>query len=209
MIARLRKSASALAPDQRLAGGLALLLFVTMFLPWYSRSAVGVVDRRPVAASDSLSAFQVFSFVEAAVLLVAIAVLTLLFHRGERRAFHLPGGDGTVIAGAGIWVCLLVFYRQFDQPEPDNVGGIVADTGVSWGIFITFLVGGALAFSGVRIRAAGHVEPPLPGEPPATSLQKTRVQETRVAERPRRRPQPSVEPDPVDRGDQLSFDDGD
>ena len=49
-------------------------------------------------------------------LLVSVAVLALLFARGERRAFHLPGGDGVVVLLAGAWVAVLVFYRMFDKP---------------------------------------------------------------------------------------------
>ena len=95
-----------LAPDQRLAAGAAIALFFTMFLPWYSKSAVGVRRGLPVKVQDSLSAFQAFSFVEAAVLLVAAGVLYLVFARGEGKAFHLPGGDGTVILAAGVWATL-------------------------------------------------------------------------------------------------------
>ena len=82
-------SASRLAPRSA--------LFVTMFLPWYSRTRSSTPHgqrRCRVATSD---AFQVFSFVEAAVLLVAVGVLVLLFARAEGRDFQLPGGDGTVV----------------------------------------------------------------------------------------------------------------
>jgi hypothetical protein len=63
------------------------------------------VDGRPQTESVTRSAFGVYSFVEAAIFLVACAVLVLLFARGERRAFHLPGGDGTVIMAAGCGSC--------------------------------------------------------------------------------------------------------
>jgi hypothetical protein len=57
-----------------------------------------------------------FSFVEAAEVLAAGAVLVLLRMRAERREFHLPLGDGTVIAGAGIWCAVLIATRMFDRP---------------------------------------------------------------------------------------------
>jgi hypothetical protein len=97
VVARLQHVLRTLDPQQRLAGLAALALTVTLFFPWYQVSVArgnGFVD-------SSRSAFGVFSFVEAAVLLVAAGVLALLFARGERRAFHLPGGDGTVILAAG------------------------------------------------------------------------------------------------------------
>jgi hypothetical protein len=88
----------------------------------------------------------------------------LLLARGEGRAFHLPGGDGTVILAAGIWVCLLVFYRQFDKPGADQIPGLATTVGVTWGIFVTFLCGLFLAYAGTRLRVAHLSEPPLPGD---------------------------------------------
>ncbi|MCW3016688.1 MAG: hypothetical protein JWO02_3780, partial [Solirubrobacterales bacterium] len=162
-IRRMGRSWRALEREQHTAGAAALALFVTMFLPWYSKSAVGVVKGMPVKVDDNLTAFQEFSFVEAAVLLVAVGILWMLFARGEGRAFHLPGGDGNVIFAAGLWVCLLVFYRQFDKPSPGTAQGLATTVGVSWGIFVTFLTGLFIAFSGQRLRIADLAEPPLPG----------------------------------------------
>ncbi|HEX2070721.1 MAG TPA: hypothetical protein VHF90_03615 [Thermoleophilaceae bacterium] len=57
-----------------------------------------------------------FSFVEAAEILAAAAVLLLLRMRADRREFHLPLGDGTAIAGAGLWCAVLIATRMFDRP---------------------------------------------------------------------------------------------
>ena len=57
-----------------------------------------------------------FSFVEAAEILAAGAVLVLLRMRAQRREFHLPLGDGTAIAVAGAWCALLIATRMFDRP---------------------------------------------------------------------------------------------
>jgi multisubunit Na+/H+ antiporter MnhB subunit len=149
---------------QRMAAYGALGLFVTMFLPWYSKSAFVRVGAGVEKQSANVTAFGAFSFVEAAVLLVAVGVIVLLLARGEGRAFHLPGGDGTVVLAAGVWVCLLVFYRQFDKPGVSEVKGTAATVGVSWGIFVTFLCGLFLAYAGTRLRAAHLGEPPLPGD---------------------------------------------
>ena len=145
-----------LGGDQRLAAGAALALFVCMFLPWYSTSPT-VVPAHKQAASLSHSGLSTFGWVEAAVLLVAVAVLFLLFARAERRAFHLPGGDGGVIFAAGVWVVFLVLWRFFDRP---SFGTGVA-VGLQWGIFVTLAVGAVMAYAGTRVRAAQRPEPPL------------------------------------------------
>lgn len=166
MIGRVRRAFGVLAPEQRLAGACAIGLFLTMFLPWYTRETTAVVSGKLQTVGSTLMAFKAFSFVEAAILLVAVGVLVLLFARGERKAFHLPGGDGLVISAAGAWVALLCFYRLIDNKTGSTTEFQKVDYGVSWGIFVTMLCGLALAYAGQRLRLAHVAEPPLPGEGP-------------------------------------------
>jgi hypothetical protein len=193
MITRVRRALGVLVPEQRLAGACAIGLFVTMFLPWYTRDTTVVVQGRLQTVASTLMAWKAFSFVEAAILLVAVGVLALLFARGERRAFHLPGGDGLVILAGGTWVALLVFYRLIDNKTGATSDFQKVDYGVSWGIFATLLCGVALAYAGQRLRQARLPEPPLPGAGPAV-----------VDRRPRRetrRPRPPTETPPPDMDD--------
>ena len=148
-----------LAPELRLAAAAAAALGFTLFLPWYEKSFFATTGRGTVAVTDSLSAFQVFSFVEAAVLLVAAGVLYLVWARAQNKGFHLPGGDGTVIMGAGAWAVLLLVWRLFDKPDVDDPGATV---GIQWGMFAALLAAGA-AGRGGRARARGA--PPRAAEP--------------------------------------------
>jgi hypothetical protein len=147
--------------EQRLAAIAALGLFVTMLLPWYTKTNTVVVKGAPKSSQTTFTAFGAFSFVEAAVLLVSAGVLFMLFARAERRAFHLPGGDGTIIMLAGGWAALLIFYRMLDKPSLHGNDVISATEGITWGIFIALMVALALTYSGVRVRAAHRPEPPL------------------------------------------------
>ena len=157
---RLLRDWRALEPEQRLAGAAAAALFVTMLLPWYQQNAVVNAPRITPLQSRNLNAFQVFSFVEAAVLLVAVAVLYLLYARSEGRDFNLPGGDGSVIFAAGIWTALLLILRLFDKPGI-NHHGIAANVGVQWGIFFALAAAGLLALAGSRMRRSRPIGPPL------------------------------------------------
>jgi hypothetical protein len=159
LVSRLRAAWRELPGEQRLAASAGIGLFLTMFLPWYQLTVRGRDDLH----STSLSAFQDFSWVEAAVLLVALAVLFLLFARAERRAFHLPGGDGSVILAAGAWATVLLLWRAFDKPGGHGVGAV----GLEWGFLFAFVASGTLAYAGWRVRGAHRPEPPLPAaEPP-------------------------------------------
>lgn len=71
------------------------------------------------------STFGPFSFIEAAEIATALGVLALLHLRAQGREFHLPLGDGTAIAAAGVWVGLLIVVRLFDRPLGQNLLALV------------------------------------------------------------------------------------
>jgi len=158
---RLANAWRALEAEQRLAALAAIGLFVSMFLPWYSKTDTVVVAGSARATQTSLTAFGAFSFVEAAVLLVSGGVLVLLFKRAEEGSFHLPGGDGIVVMVAGGWTALLIFYRLLDKPGLQGNQRVTATVGVEWGIFIALLLALGLLYAGRRMQAAARPEPPL------------------------------------------------
>jgi hypothetical protein len=183
---RLIRAWRGLPRERRLAASAAGGLFLTMFLPWYQRQFFVVVSGRIQPGSDSQTAWAQFSFVEAAVLLVAVGVLTLLFQRAEGKAFHLPGGDGWVITVAGFWTCLLIVWRIFDKQGGSSHGQNATSYGIEWGIFVALVVAALLAYAGSRIRAAHQPEPPLPGEDGASGPRRPGLGEHRPDEpRPR------------------------
>jgi len=165
----------ALPAEMQQAAACAGALMLTLFLPWYTAQLLAADGR-----SFNRTAFGEFSFVEAAVLLVAAGVLYLVWARSQRKAFHLPGGDGTVIMVAGGWAGLLIVWRLFDTPEARTI-----EFGLQWGIFVALAAAVALSLAGARVRAAHRPEPPNP------------VAEEEEWERPRRGPRrarPPVEP---------------
>jgi hypothetical protein len=186
MLGRLTRAWRELDGDQRLAGLAALALLATLFLPWYQAT---IVDRGR-ATNPTFTAFGVFSFVEAAIMLVALGVFALLFARGERRGFHLPGGDGTVVFAAGAWAAVLLLWRVFDRPD---VARAVGD-GITWGFFFAFVAAAALAAAGWRIRAAHRPEPPLRRAEEGDADPGPRTATTQVVPR-RRRPAGAEEPE--------------
>jgi hypothetical protein len=166
VLSRIGRDWRALTSEQRLAAIAALLLLLSMLLPWYQETGNAIVGGHLERIDDSKSAFGVYSFIEAAIFVVVVGVIALLWARAERKAFHLPGGDGTIIMGAGLWVMFLIFFRQLDKPNGRKEGLIQTSIGVQWGIFIAFLLGALLAYSGYRLRAAHVPEPVTDDAPP-------------------------------------------
>ena len=102
-----------------------------------------------------LSTLGSFSFVEAGQLVLALGVLALLFARAEGARFHLPFGDGIVIAGAGIWAGALILAGLLDRGIGQNIFGAA-------GAAILFLAGGRERAK----RPADDVPPEAPGGTP-------------------------------------------
>lgn len=88
-----------------------------MWRAWNAEQRVAAVG----ATLLVVSTFGPFSWVEVAILLVGVAVLLLLRRRAEGRPFHLPFGDGIVIAAAGAWSALLILVRLLDRPLGQNM----------------------------------------------------------------------------------------
>jgi hypothetical protein len=198
-LVRLGRAWRALDAEQHRAAVAALALVLTVFLPWYEKNAVD--GGRLVG--DSISAFGVFSFIEAAIFLVALGILLLLFFRGEQRAFHLPGGDGTVIFGAGAWAAFLLFWRVFDRPD---VQGDAATVGIQWGFFLAFVAAGALAVVGFRLRTGARVAEPTSAQDPTTRQEPSPLPYRAPAPQPRRRRRPAGPDAPTQIAGQLTFD---
>lgn len=164
---RARAAWRALPSERRLAAFAALGLLIALFLPWYQKTVIARgASGNLISLSASLTGWGAFSFVEAAVLLIAGGVLGLLFARAEGAAFHVPGGDGGVITAAGAWACLLIIWRMFDKQGTTGHGLYETSTGIEWGIFIALAVAALLTYAGSRIKLAHEPEPPLPGERP-------------------------------------------
>lgn len=203
-LVRMTRAWRALDAEQRRAAVAAVALLLTMFLPWYEKNVVVGRD----LATDSVSAFGDVSFIEAAIFLITLGVLLLLFFRAERRAFHLPGGDGTVIFGAGAWAAFLLFWRVFDRPD---VGGAGATVGIQWGFFLAFVAAGGLTFVGFRLRTSHRVAEPTRAQDPTTRVEPAPVPSRRApapaTQRRRRRPVggPSGPESPTQIAGQLSF----
>ncbi len=187
-----------LAREQRWAALTAIGLFVSMLLPWYSKTVVESAkagQTRLLTSQASLSAFQSFSFVEAAVLLVSAGVLAMLFARAEGRDFHLPGGDGTIVTLAGGWAALLIFYRLLDKPSPQGTQRITSTVGVEWGIFIALLLALAMALVGRGMRAGERGQPPLTRPRESPPAREPREEDAETVIRPADG-DPQADPDP-------------
>jgi hypothetical protein len=165
-----------LPKELQLAAAAAVALVLSFVLPWYQKS----VAENSQFVQSNVSALGAFTFVEAAILLVAVAVVFLVWTRSQKKGFHLPGGDGVAIILAGGWAMLLLVYRLFDKP---NIEGVGATMGIQWGIFGAMLAAGALIAAGLRVKQIDAPEPPNPAADDAGWVAPPRRERERTPER--------------------------
>jgi hypothetical protein len=191
-LVRVMRAWRALSPEQHRSAIAALALWLTMFLPWYSETAVSIGSRSS-AASISLTAWDAFGFVELLALLITVAVVWLMFARGEQRGPRLPGGDGSAIAAAGSLAAILIVYRMLDRSSLTSARNGLLSTGIQWGIFLAVAAAVWLAYSGVAMRRALRASAPSTDQAVAIRREPPREQAGVGAKRQ------SVQPDRVER----------
>jgi len=137
------------------AGVSAVVLFIVMFFPWYQVE----VDR---FASDSVSAWQVFDFIDILLLLVVLVAVGVAVARAAGALpAQLPAPPGMIVAGAGALAVVLILVRIISIPGPDvDAAGIDVDRQV--GIFLGLLAAAGITFGGYTAtneRASGKAPP--------------------------------------------------
>jgi hypothetical protein len=126
--------------------------------------------------------------VEAAEVLTALGVLALLRARAKGKRFHLPLGDGTVVAAAGLWAGILIVARLFDRPLGQNL--------------LALGCAAILVFAGLRERAKRPADD-LPAEPAGSEPLEQRFSRERLERRQRETPPPPRPP--AEPGEQLTL----
>jgi hypothetical protein len=145
----------------------------------------------------AVSTFGPFSFVETAELLIVAGVLALLRARALGKRFHLPFGDGTVIAAAGAWAAALIVVRLFDRPLGQNL--------------LALACAAILILAGLRERAkrppddlpAEHQTPPIRRRPRPPARRRTAATTVAADEETEPLPPPEFEPYRPEAGEQL------
>lgn len=140
-------NSSHLGMGEKIAGGGALVLLISLFLPWYSASLKGLAT-----ASGDVTAWEAFSFIDILLFLVAIVVLGLVAAKAAGALPALPAPGGLIIAAAGALALLLILYRLIDMPGPDVPAelNLTVDVSPAAGLIIGLIAAAAVAFGGYR-----------------------------------------------------------
>jgi len=131
-----------LRPAERLAAAGALVAAGSLLLPWYGIEL-------ELFNGFSQTGLEAFNFGHAAVLLTALAALTLIWLCAEGYALPRPLGEGVLLVAAGVWIALVVTYLAIDRP--DEIAGFER-VRLRYGAFVALGGAAALVVGGVRLR---------------------------------------------------------
>lgn len=156
---------SRIGQGQMIAAIAAIVLFIVMFLSWYSfdsglsdaqeeqaEAAIELAEEQgvevPSGAQDalddaaSISAWDAFDLIKIVMLLTIAAAIALAVMTAMGSAVSLPVAMSAIVAGLGILTTLLVLYRVIDPPAE----GLDR----SYGVFLGLIASGAIAYGGWR-----------------------------------------------------------
>jgi hypothetical protein len=185
---------SRIGQGQMIAAVAAIVLFIVMFLSWYSvegldeetqqqaQEAIELAEEQglavPEGASDAvddaanISAWDAFDLIKIVMLLTIIAAIALAAMTAMGSQVNLPVAMSAIVAGLGILTTLLVLYRLIDPPAE----GLDR----SYGVFLGLLASAGIAYGGWRAMEeegtsfsdqTDRFQDPGPGGGPATTPQ--------------------------------------
>jgi hypothetical protein len=132
-----------------------VVLFVSLFLDWYSLDAG---ELGPVLGGIDLSAsgWEAFSWVDLLCAVTAIAAVGAAVVTATSRTVASPVGTSVVVAGLGAVSAVVILYRIVNQPGPNDL--IVVEVGA----YLGFIAAVAVAVGGwLEMRERDEVPPGL------------------------------------------------
>jgi hypothetical protein len=155
-----------LSRGEQIAGGAAVLLFIDMFLNWYSEAQ----------GPGTASAWEIFSTTDLLIFLTVLVALAMVGVRVMGRTLDLPVSLPLVVAALGGLTTLVVLWRMVNQPGENEF------INVDYGAYIGLVLVAALTYGAIQagggmdtMRAeaeslqdrATHAQSAEPSPPPA------------------------------------------
>ncbi len=132
----------------QIVGGAAIVLVVSLFLPWYSVSAS--LGPGLAKISDSGSAWEVLSYTDLLLFLLSAAAIGAVVAVAMGKLPELPLPLQQLLLGISALATVLVLFRLIFTPGDD--GGGVVDIGRSIGVFIALIAAAAMVYGATQTK---------------------------------------------------------
>ena len=136
---------SKVGQGEKVAAAAGVALFIILFLPWYGAEA----SFQGRSSSTSGSAWEVFSYIDIVLFLVALLAVGLAVARAAGAVPALPVPAGVIVHVAGALAVILIIYRLIDTPgDTGSFGGVDVDITRKIGIFLGLIAAAAISVGG-------------------------------------------------------------
>jgi len=130
-----------------IAAGSALLLILSLFLPWYAVSAS--LGPGVPAVSATVTGWESFSYTDLLLFLAAAVAIAAAALTAAGSLPDLPLGVGQIVMGAGALALLLVLFRLLNLPgDTSEIVGV--DIGRRIGPFVALIAAAGVMFGGMQ-----------------------------------------------------------
>src|SRR3954470_2344555 len=144
-----------LSQGELIAGIAGLVLLIDLWFKWYGVKVSGGGGLlKGFSIGVSASAWQVFSFIDILLFLIALIAIGVAVMRALNRMPEMPYPPATLVAVAGAVALLLILFRIIDTPvDTHGVNGI--DVTRKIGVWIGLLSAAAITYGGWRAMQEG------------------------------------------------------
>jgi hypothetical protein len=147
---------------QRIAAIAGALLFIDLWMSWYSVNIPGNLGKfADLSGIDTTaSAWQAFSWTDIFLAITALVAIAGAVMAANAMTNPLPIGWAQLTAGLGGIMTLLVLYRIVNQPGPNKL------VNVEWGAYVGLILVALVAYGGWRAESDTPATPVTPAAPP-------------------------------------------
>jgi hypothetical protein len=139
-----------LSTGEKVAGVSAVLLFIFMFLDWFTVEVSGGSGVFTASASAGGSAWDALDFIPVILMIAIIAAIGVAALRLTDSVFEPPISANSVVAVLGGISVLLILFRIVDTPGGGSVPGLSVDVSPAIGIFLGLIAAAGITYGGYR-----------------------------------------------------------
>lgn len=136
---------------------------------WYLDAGRQEISDGIVTTGANLTAWEAFTVTDLLLGLLAVAGFAVAMLCATRRSPALPVASAVLTIGLGVVVSLLVLYRLFDQPGPDDDVEVLTGAWLGLVAALAVTAGAWIVLADERTGASEPPDVPARPAPPATA----------------------------------------
>lgn len=139
-----------LSTGEKIAGVSAILLFIFMFVDWFSVDVSTSAGAFSVSGSAGGSAWDALDTIPIFLMIAIIAAVGVAVVRLTDAVLEPAISVNAVVAALGGLAVVLILYRIISPPDAGSAPGVSVDVSPAIGIFLGLIAAAGIAYGGYR-----------------------------------------------------------